>query len=105
MSVLTRLMNTTQQILDEHDAKRLAPSPYRPPIFVRTNYLFVEIDEALATAAALTTQIKIARIENSPARARELNKQLLRITRQAAQMAAWVEDQFQKDFGNADRKD
>ena len=102
MSILGDFMQAARQILDEQDAQRLAPHPFRPPVFVRTNYLFVEIDEALATATKLATQIKAARLENNPRRARELNKQIACVLRKAAQMAAWIEEQFRKDFGDVD---
>lgn len=101
MSILGDFMQATQKILDECDRQRLAPNPYRPSIFVRTNYLFVEIDEALTRATSLATQIKAIRLENNPVKARELNKEIARVLRQAAQMAAWIEEQFRKDFGDA----
>ena len=101
MSPLTRFMSAANAILAEQDAQRVAPSPHRPPIFVRTNYLFFEIDEALARAQALASQVKTARIENNAAKARELNKLLRQFAVQTAQMATFVEEQFQKDFGDA----
>jgi hypothetical protein len=97
MSPLTRFMNTASAILNEQDARRLPPEPTRPPIFVRTNYLFVEIDDALALAAAIAAKIKIARIENNVTETVRLNADLGRASRQLAQLSAWVEEQFDKE--------
>ena len=111
MSAFTRLVDTARVILDEYDAARLNPRPDRPPIFVRTHWLFIEIDEVLAKVAdgpakigVLSTRIKEARIANSSAEAsrftRELEtiaKELAIVSFQLAQLSTWAREQFDRE--------
>lgn len=102
MSLLSRFMQTARSILDTPDDKRVAPNPHQPPIVVRTNFLFVEIDEALTKGTVIADRIKRARLNNDVTRMRDLNKELGTLLRQAGQLAVWAEEHFQRDYGDAD---
>lgn len=97
MSPLSNFMRAASAFLDCRDDQRVAPRPDQPPIFVRTNWLFIEIDEAHENAARLVQQIKIARINCDVTGAARLVADLLIISKQAAQLASIANDQFLKD--------
>lgn len=97
MSALSRFMFAAREILDEQDKQRLAPNPHQPPVFVRTNWLFVEIDEALAKSTEIAGQIKVARLNHDIALATNLSADLARVSRQTTQLCAWAEEQFQRE--------
>lgn len=100
MSPLSRFMHTARQILQAHEAERVAPAPSRPPVFVRTNWLFVEVDEAIVLAAVLAARIKEARLANDVAAAAQHAQALAAITRQLAVLAADADRHFQKEIGS-----
>jgi hypothetical protein len=95
MSPLSRFMHTATAILD--DPQRLAPNPHQPPVFVRTHWLFTEIDEANAKVSALTARIKEARLQTNVAEAARLALELVIITQQLAQLSVWVRQQFDRE--------
>lgn len=94
MSAYTQFMHRAHAAIDE---RRFAPHPTRPPIFVRTNHLFVEIDEALEKAAQLAEQIKIARVSANVAAAAQLNEQLRVTLWQALEMCKDADKQFKHE--------
>lgn len=61
MSQLSRFMATARDILDEQDRK--ATPKAQPPFFVRTTWLFAELEElALSSEAGIFQAIKVARL-------------------------------------------
>lgn len=102
MSTLSRMLNTAREVLGTHDARRLAPNPHQPPVFVRTNYLLAEIDDAIASAGAIASRIRVARLGNDVADAARLTADLARLTRQLAQLSVWTNEQFQKEMPHGD---
>jgi hypothetical protein len=63
MSHLSRFMSTARTILDEKD--QAAAPKAQPPFFVRTTWLFAELEElALPNEAEIFAAIKIARLGN-----------------------------------------
>lgn len=60
MSNLSRFMSTARTILDEKDG---TASKSQPPFFVRTTWLFVELETlALSSEADIFEAIKVARL-------------------------------------------
>lgn len=59
MSALSRFMSTAREILDEQAPKA------QPPFFVRTTWLFAELEElALPVEASLFAEMKVARLSS-----------------------------------------
>lgn len=94
MSAITQFMHRAHATIDE---RRFAPDPSRPPIFIRTNWLFVEIDEALEKAAQIAEQIKIARVSANVAAAAQLNERLRATLWQALEMSKDADKQFKHE--------
>lgn len=66
MSPLTRFMTTATAILDEQDRK--AAAKVQPPFFVRTTWLFAELEElSTQDEAPIFYAIKLARLSNNVA--------------------------------------
>lgn len=95
MSQLSRFMSLTRAILDDPD--RRAPNPHQPPVFVRTNWLFTEIDEAIAKAAELSEQIKVARLNTNVVAASQLNDELRHTLWQATELCKTADEQFKRE--------
>lgn len=95
MSALSDFMHTATAILN--DPQRLPPNPHQPPVFVRTHWLMVEIDEAYAAVAILATKHKAARLENNVAEAARLTRQMVVVTQQLAQLSIWAREQFDRE--------
>lgn len=87
MSDLSRFMTTARALLAND----------RPPVFVRTTWLFTEIDEALEKATQISVKLKVARLCHQDAiEASRLNAELALIIKQVAQLCTWANEQFQK---------
>jgi hypothetical protein len=95
MSPLSKFMHTARTVLDDHE--RMAPSPDRPPVFVRTNYLYVEIDEAIELCARLSHEAKIARLKTDIAETKRLTAEIARVSRQLTKLCAWADEQFKRE--------
>jgi len=99
MTPLTRMMHAATAILD--DPQRLSPNPHQPPVFVRTHWLLVEIDEANQTVATISAALKVARLETSVAEAARLATALVVATQQLAQLSVWAREQFDREKPDA----
>lgn len=99
MTPLTRMMQTATAILDEQ--QRLAPNPHQPPVFVRTHWLLVEIDEANQVVATIAAALKVARLDTNVAEAARLTVALVIATQQLAQLSIWVREQFEREKPDA----
>src|SRR6266849_1235351 len=100
MSALSRFMSTARAILEEKD--RLAIKE-QPPFFVRTTWLFGELEElALPQEADTFKAIKIARLGGDIASLGRLVDQLVsnsepitdgRQRHERRQLCAWIKEQ------------
>jgi len=97
VSILRRFMSTAREALDERDRDQVQPGAQQPPIFVRANWLFVEIDEALAECARLSVSLKDARLSENPAETYRLTTDLANKAYQIRQLCRWVEEQFARE--------
>lgn len=100
MSPLSRFMRAATEILNSQDAKRLPPAPLRPPVFVRTNYLFIEIDEATEEITKLNLQVKEARLNHNVAETKRLTLEVGKKAFQVVQLCSWANEQFEKEASN-----
>jgi hypothetical protein len=102
MSALSRFMSTARGILDEKPAPKA-----QPPFFVRTTWLFAELEE-LATPDEIETfmAIKIACLQCNVAKIAPLieviaiNSERLTDGRQRherKQLCAWIKEQIARD--------
>jgi hypothetical protein len=105
MSNLSRFMSTARDILDEKD--RVAEPKAQPPFFIRTTWLFAELEElALPEEAEVFTAIKLARLRNKIAEIVPLISQIksdnLRMTdgrqrHERNQLCAWIIEQIERE--------
>lgn len=105
MSALSQFMHTARAVLDEQDRK--AANPDQPPFFIRTTWLFVELEElALPIEASLFDEIKIARLNNDlcalsgPLIQIETITALMPSGRQRherSQLTTWIRDQIKRE--------
>lgn len=95
MSIWARAVNTAHAILGEQ--KPAVASKEQPPVFVRTTWLYVEIDEGIERAKTLSQQIKIARLNSDAAEVRRLTNQIIRTVTQVAEICNWADEQFQRE--------
>jgi hypothetical protein len=98
MSTLSQFMHGARAILDERDRNRIAPNPHQPPVFVRTNWLFVEIDEALTKSQELARRIAVARLERNPSEVLRLSEELAKLTAQNLEMIGDVRKHFSQEL-------
>lgn len=96
MSVLNRFMHTARAILDERKLVDAAPKE-QPPVFIRTTWIYSEIDVSIERATTLSHQIKIARLGANMDEAVRLTNDLTRTARQIAEMSRWANEQFQRE--------
>lgn len=89
IAAATAILNRVEPTLPE-------PKP-QPPVFVRTTWIFAEVDEAIERCGVLSHQIKIARLNNNRVEAQRLTQNLIRSARQIAEMARWADEQFQRE--------
>ena len=101
MSAFSEFMSAALEKLGELDDERRAPNPNQPPVFVRTNWLFVEIDEALRKASDLSARIKTERVQTNVPETARLNIELCAVTYQLALLTVWVDQQFRKEVPDA----
>jgi len=94
MSVWGDFVKTARAILDE---KTPAAAKEQPPVFVRTTWLYVEIDEAIERAKALSQQIKVARLSANADEARRLTNEIINTVTQIAELCDWADQQFQRE--------
>lgn len=101
MSNLSRMMRTARAILDERDRK-----PAQPPFFVRTTWLFTELEElAQPGESAAFAAIKIARLGGDIGQCGRLVDQLHArsetldpaIRHQRRQICGWIKDQSRRE--------
>jgi hypothetical protein len=97
MSALSRFMSTARHILDQNDREASPPRKEQPPVFIRTTWLYVEIDEGIERAKTLSQQIKIARLNSDTAEVRRLTNQIIRTVTQVAEICNWADEQFQRE--------
>lgn len=105
MSALSQFMHTARQVLDEQDRK--ASGKDQPPFFVRTTWLFAELEELGTTVeASLFVEIKIARLGNdigalsSPLTQIETITALMPSGRQRherGQLTTWIREQIERE--------
>lgn len=104
MSHLSRMMHTARVILDEQDRKA---GKAQPPFFVRTTWLFAELEElGTAVEASLFAEIKIARLSNEigalsgPLTQIETITALMPSGRQRherGQLTTWIREQIERE--------
>lgn len=101
MSALSRFMTAAHAILDERDARK-----DQPPFFVRTTWLFAELEElAQPDEADIFTAIKVCRLRGDIAHVSRLvdklhaNSATLQDPQrhQRQQICGWIKDQISKE--------
>jgi hypothetical protein len=105
MSALSRFMTTTRNIRDEQDRK--AARTDQPPFFVRTTWMFAELEElSLLGEANIFAAMKIARLRQNVAGIGKLvdliiaNNEILTDGRQRherRQLCAWIKEQIARE--------
>lgn len=107
MSAISRFMSTARAVLDEKDRKAAPINPNRPPFFLRTTWLFAELEElAQPDEAAIFTGIRLARLSNNIAavipeisRIRSNTMTLTdgRKRHERNQLCAWIIEQVERE--------
>lgn len=110
MSQLTRFMHTARAVLAEADRK--ASGNDRVPFFVRTTWMFVELEElATASEANIFMRIKVARLGKEVAALVPLldlidaNTHAMgagQLRHQRGQIVIWIKEQIIREASNAD---
>lgn len=105
MTALKQFMTTATAILDEQDRK--AARKDQPPFFIRTTWLFAELEElALADETVLFTSIKIARLSGDIAATGRLVDHVLANTEplpagrkrhERRQLCGWIKEQIARE--------
>jgi hypothetical protein len=108
MSAISRFMSTARAILDEQDRKA-APvvNPNQPPFFLRTTWLFAELEElAQPDEAAIFTGIRLARLSNNIAAVipeiSQIRSNTMTLTdgrkrHERNQLCAWIIEQVERE--------
>src|SRR5260370_26810839 len=101
MSALSRFMSSAREILDEKARQD------RPPFFVRTTWLFAELEElALPDEVETFIAIKVARLRGDIAGAGRLVDQIAvnsepmtegRQRHERKQLCAWIKEQIERE--------
>jgi hypothetical protein len=104
MSAVTRFMTTATAIPDEQDRQAIKQ---QPPFFVRTTWLFGELEElALPEEAETFKAIKVARLSGDITPISKLVDQLVSNTEPIAdgrqrherrQLCAWIKEQIERE--------
>lgn len=104
MSALSRFMSTARQVLDEQDRKA---SKAQPPFFVRTTWLFTELELlVLPGEHAAFKEMQIARLHGDIAQAERLVAQVLATTEampagrerhERQQLCGWINEQIERE--------
>lgn len=108
MSALSQFMHTARAILDEKDR---AATKDQPPFFVRTTWLFAELEELALPGEANTlfAALKVARLRQSIASVApllatiEANTAAMEIGRhrhERSQLALWIREQIEREPTN-----
>lgn len=110
MSALSKFMHTARAVLDEQ-ARKDNPGKDRPPFFLRTTWLFAELEElAIPADNDTTVKIKFARHIQSIAALPPLLDQIeantatitddSRKRHERNQLCLWIREQIAKESGN-----
>ena len=112
MSNLSRFMSTARAVLDEKDRKAAPVNPSQPPFFVRTTWLFAELEElARPDEAAIFTAIRLARLSNNVAAVvpeiSQFKSNTMTLTdgrqrHERNQLCAWIIEQVEREVPHAD---
>jgi hypothetical protein len=104
MSAISQFMHAAREILDEQDRRA---NPNQPPFFVRTTWLFVELEElALPGEAATFEAIKVARLSGDIAQCSRLVDQVHAASEDRAganqrhqrqQICGWIKEQIKRE--------
>ena len=104
MSALSRFMSTARNILDVKDKP---PRKDQPPFFVRTTWLFAELEElAMPEEVETFMAIKVARLQGDIAQAGRLVDQIAansepltdgRQRHERKQLCAWIKEQIERE--------
>jgi hypothetical protein len=105
MSALSRFMSTARAVLDGQDRK--AEPKAQPPFFVRTTWLFAELEElAMPEEVETFMAIKVARLHGDIAGASRLVDQIAansepltdgRQRHERNQLCAWIKEQIERE--------
>lgn len=104
MSNLSRFMSTARAVLDERDRK--AANPDQPAFFVRTSWLFAELEElALSSETETFAAIKVARLGGDIAHCGRLIAQIRTSSEtlpgqqhyERRQLCDWIKDQIKRE--------
>jgi hypothetical protein len=110
MSSLSQFMHTARAILDEQDRKAAAPAKDQPPFFVRTTWLFAEL-ELLAPPSEeeIFKGMKIARLGRDIKAVLPLLDQIEANTKamdagqrrhEREQLVTWIREQIGREPGH-----
>lgn len=105
MTALSQFMHAAREILDEQD-RRSAPKA-QPPFFVRTTWLFAELEElALSKEADTFAAMKVARLGGDIAGVERLVDHVLANTEplpagqkrhERRQLCGWIKEQIERE--------
>lgn len=105
MSNLSRMLHTTRAILDEQDRK--AGRKDQPPFFIRTTWLFAELEELADPGEAdIFAAMKVARLRQNVAGAAALlnlvaaNNETIadgRRRHERRQLCGWINEQIARE--------
>ncbi len=106
MSALSRFMTNARAVIERHDRKA-APPKQQPLFFVRTTWLFAELEElALPEEIETFMAIKIARLQRDIAQCGPLVDQIAANSEQLTdgrqrherkQLCAWIKEQIERE--------
>lgn len=109
MSNLSRFMHTAREILDDADRKKCGHD--MAPFFVRTTWLFAELEELATPAeASIFVRIKVARLSKAVLAlgplldlidANTAAMESGRARHERGQLVAWIREQIIKETTNA----
>jgi hypothetical protein len=77
----------------------------QPPVFVRTTWLFREIDDAMGRAVLAATNLQVARLNHDKPMTIQLYSELAMHVGQIHTLCVWANEQFEKpeEDKNADQ--